>query len=420
MKIYIHHLYDKALFYTIAHNTINRKYNLSDSGEGSIFCEYKNIKIEIIFKNEISFEDDGYHILDYFNSYFNSKTDTKIGEILPDRFYMDRENQQILKKFINLLKECPENQKWIITYFRTEKILYLDDFIDSEIGENLIELESLYKQLENHYIINDNFFINNSFNLSYPNFLYTFTNTIFQWNRNLNIRWYYEFKQIFNKLNFEYNLMYSVRNHKGFRVDLLNELQKLNLEKLYLQRTDELKENKYYKKFGNNVNQDVNLSSLKGETDFEDTTYIQNIINGLDLFFRVLPKAKMQILCETWSYSKNEFNSQYLSEKTIGFILAGIPFISTHDYPLLMIEKILKVPPHPFLNESKKCRADAKLFAKFVNDFMKNYEDNYQLCKEWSDLVFDKFMYKIKNENSLFDLILNNDLKNNTIKKNLM
>jgi len=159
MKIYIHHLYDKALFYTIAHNTINRKYNLSDSGEGSIFCEYKNIKIEIIFKNEISFEDDGYHILDYFNSYFNSKTDTKIGEILPDRFYMDRENQQILKKFINLLKECPENQKWIITYFRTEKILYLDDFIDSEIGENLIELESLYKQLENHYIINDNFFI---------------------------------------------------------------------------------------------------------------------------------------------------------------------------------------------------------------------------------------------------------------------
>ncbi len=128
----------------------------------------------------------------------------------------------------------------------------------------------------------------------------------------------------------------------------------------------------------------------------------------------------MQILCETWSYSKNEFNSQYLSEKTIGFILAGIPFISTHDYPLLMIEKILKVPPHPFLNESKKCRADAKLFAKFVNDFMKNYEDNYQLCKEWSDLVFDKFMYKIKNENSLFDLILNNDLKNNTIKKNLM
>ncbi len=333
---------------------------------------------------------------------------------------MDRENQQILKKFIELLKECPQSQKWIITSFRTEKMLYSDDFTNSEISPNLIELESLYKQLGNHYIVNDNFFINNNFNLMYPNFFYAFTNSIFQWNKNLNIRWYYEFKQIFDKLNFDYDLMYSVRNHKGFRVELLNELENLNIEKLYLQRTDELKENKYFKKFGNNVNRNIKLSSLEGEHDFDDTTYIQNIINGLDLFFRVLPKAKMQILCETWSGSKINFNSQYLSEKTIGFILAGIPFISTHDYPLIMIQKILDIPPHPFLSESNKCKADAKLFSAFVKEFMEKFEENYLLCKEWSNLVFNKFMYKIENENSLLDMIIDDKLNLNDSKKSLM
>jgi hypothetical protein len=420
MKIYIHHYFDKSLLYTLANNTTDRKYFI-ENNVGSVFCKYKNTDIEFIFKQEISFEDDGHHILDYFSAYFNSDSDSKIGPILPDRSYMDRENQQILKIFINLLKDCPKNQKWLITYFRTEKILHSIDAPNGHVNEKIKEIESLLKQLNNHYIINDNPFLDKKIESLYPNFHFAFTNSIFQWNANLNVRWYFEFKSIFEKLNFDYDLMYSVRNHKMFRINLINELSKLKNDRIYLQTSDTLKHNKYYKKYGYLVSEDVKCSSIYGQSDFADISYIENTINGLDLFFRVLPKAKMQILCESWSESKQDFASQYLSEKTIGMILAGIPFISTHDYPLTIIQTILEIDNHPFYEESKKYKSDAKLFAEFVDEFMKNFEENYKLCKEWSDLAFEKFIHKIENENSLLDLIFNGDLiKNNTIKKKIL
>jgi hypothetical protein len=127
----------------------------------------------------------------------------------------------------------------------------------------------------------------------------------------------------------------------------------------------------------------------------------------MDIFFRVLCKSKMQILCESWSWCNKDFTSQYFSEKTMILLLSGIPFISTHDYPLKMIEIVLDVPPHPFYEDSKRCKTNAKLFAEFVNQFLENFEYNHNLCKEWSDLVHDKLIYKIENENSLLDLIIN-------------
>ncbi len=419
MKIYIHHFYNKALFYNICHNTSDRVYNINDD-EGTILCKYKNVDLEIIFKQEITFENDGLHILDYFTAYKDNERDPKIGKILKDTFFMEREHQQILKIFIDILKNCPKNQKWIITYFKTEKILHSIDSPNGYVNEKIEEIESLLSQLSEHHIVNDNLFLNQKIEELYPNFHFTFTNSIFQWNINLNMRWYYEFKSIFEKLNFDYDLMYSVRNHKSFRVNLINELGKLNNPKIYLQTSDTLKHNRYFKKYGDLVDKDIKLSSIYGDSDFADISYIQNIINGLDLFFRVMPKAKMQILCESWSENKQDFASQYLSEKTIGFILAGIPFISTHDYPLTMIQQILEIPAHPFYEKTKLYKSDAKLFAEFVNEFMKNFEVNYLLCKEWSDLAFDKFMYKIENENSLLDMIINDKLKSKESKKSLM
>ena len=418
MKIYIHHQFDKSLLYTLGNNTTNREYFI-ENNVGSVLCKYKNTDIEFIFKQEISFEDDGYHILDYFTAYFNSSTDPKIGPILPDRSYMDRENQQILKIFINLLKDCPKNQKWLITYFRTEKIFQKYEEIGFDEKSN--EIESLLEQLNQHYIITDNFFLNNHVKSKYENVHFALTNSIFQWNKNLNIRWWYEFKQVYDRLNFEYDLMYSVRNHKSNRVSILNELKNLNNNKIYLQTCDALNHNKYYKKNGSLVSNDIKNNSIVGDTDFDDISYIENLKGCNDIFFRVLTKAKMQILCESWSWSTQTFTSQYLSEKTIGLLLAGIPFISTHEYPIEMVEKIFDVPPHPFYNESKKYKVDGKLFSKFVKEFMENFDENYVLCKEWSDMVHTKFMYRMNNENSLLDLILNNDLKkNNTIKQNII
>jgi hypothetical protein len=415
MKIYIHHPYQKSIFYKLAHNTTNREYFIKNN-KGSIFSKYKNVDIEFIFKQEISFEDDGYHMLDYFTAFFNGETDPKIGKIEPDRDYMERESQQILKVFIKLLKDCPKNQKWLIGYFRTEKILQTKDTNTNDA--NWMEIESLMGELKNHHFITDNIFLNKNLELQYPNFYYTLTNTIFQWNEIIAIRWFYEFKQIYDKLNFEYDLMYSIKNHKINRVNIINELSKLENSRLYLQHSDSL-QNPSYIKYSPTI-EHINTNSIVGDTDFSDVSWIINYQGYMDMFFRVLPKAKMQILCESWSWSNREFTSQYLSEKTVGLLLAGIPFISTHEYPLQMIEKMLDVPPHPFYNESKRCKTNGKLFAEFVDKFLQNFDENYKLCKEWSDLVHNKLIYKIENENSLLDLIIDERLKSEFIVKKIL
>jgi hypothetical protein len=416
VKIYIHHPYQKSIFYKLAHNTTDREYFI-ENNEGSVVCKYKNIDIEFIFKREISFEDDGYHMLDYFNSFFNGVNDPKIGKIEPDRDYMERESQQILKIFIKLLRDCPKNQKWLIGYFRTEKILQTKD--TSSIDKNWLEIESLMGELKNHHFITDNIFLNKNLELQYPNFYYALTNTIFQWNEIIAIRWFYEFKQVYDKLTFDYDLMYSIKNHKINRVNIINELSKIQNDRLYLQHSDSL-QNPSYIKYSPTI-EHINTNSIVGDTDFSDVSWITNYLGYMDMFFRVLPKAKMQILCESWSWSSREFTSQYLSEKTVGLLLSGIPFISTHEYPLQMIEKMLDVPSHPFYDESKKCKTNGKLFAQFVDTFLQNFDENYKLCKEWSDLVHNKLMYKIENENSLLDLIIEGGLKKEfVVKKTLI
>ncbi len=419
MKLYIHHLYNKSLFYTLFHNTTDREYYI-ENDEGKIYCKYNNTNLELVFKKEISYEEDGYHILDYFTALFYGDTDEKIGFIHRDRDFMEREDLQILNIFHNLIKECPENQKWIITYLRTEKILH--SFDTNILGKNtkLNEIEDTLNKFKNHHIINDNIFLNDLVQHLYPNFKFCFTNSIFQWNKNWNIRWYYEFKQIYDKLSFEYDLMYSVRNHKGFRVELLNELHRLDNDKILLQSFDAINKNKYYEKYGKFLNNNIKTNSIYGNCDFDDISYIANHQGYMDLFFRVLPKAKMQILCETWSQYDIDYKSQYLSEKTLGFILSGIPFISTHSYPLKMIQIMLEVPPHPFFEESKKFQSNAREFSNFVNEFMQDFDKNYKLCKEWSDLAFEKIMYKIQNENSLLDLIRKNSLNIENINKKLL
>jgi hypothetical protein len=46
------------------------------------------------------------------------------------------------------------------------------------------------------------------------------------------------------------------------------------------------------------------------------------------------------------------------------------------------------------------------LFTEFVDEFLKNFDENYLLCKEWSDSAHSKLMRLVENDNSLFNLIL--------------
>ena len=151
---------------------------------------------------------------------------------------------------------------------------------------------------------------------------------------------------------------------------------------------------------------DIKLNSSIGDNDFSNLTVIpwHKGIN-LDLFFRLLPTAKMQMLDESWAWSPNDYNSQYLSEKTFGLLLAGIPFISTHSYPLEMVEKMLGVRPHPFMEDAKKYNGNTKMIASFVEQFMLNFDENYELCRNWSNECLDVLIQKVENENTLLDMV---------------
>lgn len=413
MKIYVHHYFSKTLFYKLAHNCTDKIININESTKiGSAFCNYNNTHIEFYFNPEINDNEDGIHLLDFFSALLQKDIDSNYKNIE----FTNVEDTPIIKRFLELISD---KKNWIVTLFRTERILTKSDL---DIASHIDELESQIRLLKNHKIVSDNLFINDDIRYKFPNIYFAFTNTIWQWNEIIGIRWYYEYKQIFEKLNFDYDLMYSVRNHKKYRCDLLKELSKLNNDRLLLQRTNSAPVSPFYNTYENELADisNIQFNSIQGNTDFENITLIQ-YQNGLtwDLWFRMLCKAKIQILDESWAHSKDSFQNQYFSEKTLGLVLANIPFISTHSYPIEMLQKVLNISQHPFYKESKLCNGDYKLFTKFVDNFLKNFDENYKKIKEWTLECHIAFLNKLESENSMLDMILDNfEDENNTIKQN--
>ena len=407
MKIYVHHYYTQQIFYLLAHNTTDRVFGIQNN-LGFVKCKYNNIEFEFVFNPELSDEMDGYHLIDLTTVRSQTLIDAKFANITKERIGIadDINNQEnnCLYNLSEMLKDKPSN--WIFTFFCGEKSLYqYENLSKNKDYELFLDLEQSICKLKNFKIILEEWFLKDSLHSKYPNIYFAFSNLVWYWNNHAEIRWYYEFKNIYDNLNFKYNMCYSMRAHKYHRVLLLNELKKLNQPSLYLQRSDGRKGSEEYLKHDNKVS-DIYLNSSEGNTDFENINLINKQRVGLDLFFRLLPKAKMHILDESWAFSESNFASHYLSEKTIGFILAGIPFISTHSYPIDIVEKMLNVSPHPFLKQTREIQGNAVLLAKFVDEFMNNFDENFKLCKKWVDECHNAFMTKLNNENSLLDLIL--------------
>lgn len=411
MKIYIHHFFTNSLFYKLAHNTTDRVFNIKNN-IGNVFFKFNNIQFEFEFNPILNDNTDGLHLLDFFGAHHQHLIDDKFKDI---KIINGDDCTPFLKRFVQLL----ENKKnWIISIFRTEKLLFK---MDSHINMRPVEydIEFIIEKLNKNKIVFDNVFLNDLIETKYPNYYYAFTNTIFQWNEIIGIRWYYEFNNIFNNLKFDYDVCYSVRNHKKFRVEVLKKLKILNIPTILLQRTDSI-QNSDYNKF-NNLVSDIEMNSIKGNNDFSNLSWITGHEGiGMDLFFRVLNKAKLQILDESWAYANNTFNSQYLSEKTFGLILAGIPFISTHTYPLDILEKILKIEKHPFYKETFEGNGNPTKFIDFINLFMQDFDNNYEKCKIWSLKCRTLLMNKLETENSLLDLILINFEKEKKINSKLL
>lgn len=420
-KIYVHHYYTKSLFYKLAHNTKNRIYNISND-TGSVKCKYGDLEIEFIFYPELNDNEDGYHLIDFLTILSQLNKDSKLFSI--NCFNKKKGEDAHRGKWgaewgvndIPIMKWIADNlqsrEKWIVCLFRTEKSFIKYDGINYP---PVYDLEVQIDRLKNHIVVSDNCFINDIIEKKYPNHSFALTNTIFEWNDLLSIRWYYEYRNIFEKLNQPYELCFSMRYHKRHRIDIIKKLVLLNNKKIFLSRVDNCKNTEFFT-YKNQI-ENINYNITQGE-DFADLTYIENIEHYLDYLMRILPMAKLHIVSETWDWVPGDLTSNYLSEKTYGLILAKVPFITIHPYPLEIITKILNTPLHPFYDEIKLIKSDANKFATFVNKFMENFDTNYSLCKEWIDLVHNKLVNEIENKNSLLDLLISNNFCNLNTKIN--
>lgn len=414
-KLYIHHYYSKTLFYKILHNTTNRIHKLNDS-VGSVFCKYKDIDLEVVFDPTINDNTDGYHILDFMTILYQFKKDAKFSEIkcVNDKQHTTAHRGLMGAEFgindvpiMKWLADTLTNKKdWIIFILRTEKSYIKYDGINYL---SVLDLETQIKRLQNHYLIDDNIFIDDYIKSKYPNSNYALTNTIHQWNELLSIRWYYEFKNIFEKLNQPYDLCFSIRYHKRHRKDYMLKLSELNHPKIYLSRVDNCI-NTEFKRYGDSLKNidNINFNITNGD-NFDDLSVVENVEHYLDYLMRILPMAKMHILSETWDWT-SKISSGYLSEKTYGLLLAGVPFISLHPYPLEMVHKILNIREHPFYRNSLEYKNKPELFIEFIKTFMDNFENNYKLCKDWTDECNRKLMNLVNNSNSFLELLQTNNL----------
>lgn len=407
--IYIHHFFSKALFYKIAHNTTERVFNIDENGIGFVEVNYKGNEIKFIFNPIINYNNDGLHLVDFFTAHAQRFTDKNYTNLIERGTLTDYD-------FLNKIDEITKNQKnWIILFIRMEKII--GKYEDTNIVY-VNDIEEKIDKLKKHYIISDTIFLNEVVKKNYLNHFSCLTNTIHQWNELISIRWYYEYKNIFEKLNQPYDLGFSIRNHKKHRIEIINGLANLDNDKIYLSRVDNSKNNAF-NKLNNLFHKNIQKNITKGD-DFDDLNWLENIgeYQYLDYLMRFLPMSKMQILSETWDYKNGDYVSIFISEKTYGFLLSNIPFISTHSYPLEIIKKALQVNEHPFYNEIKTLNGNTKKFVEFVEIFMKDFDKNYDLCKEWTQNVHDTLIKKIESENSLLDLI-SSDFKIETeIKEN--
>lgn len=410
MKINIHHYYTDSLFQKFFHNVKNKKFiDMTNThlGVGRVSFDYNGKNFEVTFNPEIN-DDDGLHIIDFFGV-LRQRDQNKI---FTDTHLRGSDSFAIIQRIADLI----ENKKnWVVCLFRTEKIFIKNDNakIKTDGTIQIEEIENQILRLSNHFILSDNIFINELVVNKYPNLYNPFTNIIFQWNEMISIRWFHDYKNITDVIQPKYKLGYSIRAHKPLRVKIGEELTQF--DEVFVSQTNVITNDSVQPKY--RKIEGAHLNDYDSEIDFENLRIMSNITVGLDYFLRILPMSKIQICDESWAHNSNDYHSQYLSEKSLGLILANIPFISTHSYPYDCLSSLIGGSKHPFYNESKQYQGNPKLFAEFIRSFLDNFDENYTLCKNWIEECHNTFINRLYKENSMLDMIINKVISEEPIPK---
>jgi len=404
MVLYVHHYYNDLLFQKLFHNVKEKEIIEIDNEFGAIrdvTFKYKGIDWQVIFNPEIN-DEEGIHIIDFFGA-LRQRGQDKNFDGTQER---GSECFAIMERIVELIGD---KKDWIVSIFRTEKLFIKKDSTKVKLGgtEQIAEAELEILKLGNHQILTDNVFINDSVEKEYTNLHYPFTNIIFQWNEMVGIRWFYDYKNISEVINPKYKIGYSVRRHKPYRIRLAEKL--LKIDDVFVSQTNSINEDislTYYQKIDG-----AYFNDIDSEIDFQNIRTQQNLTIGFDFFLRILPMYKLQICDESWSDNTADFTSQYLSEKTIGLILAKVPFVCTHSYPYDCLDKLIKVRKHPFYEQSKKYQGNVDFFVDFIKEFLLDFDKNLKLCQDWVDECHNIFMERLHKENSMLDMLIESRIK---------
>ena len=416
MKFFVYHNFHNGIFLFLCHNLKDR---IVDEEKKYVCGYYNDVFVEFYFQ---SFTDlpreellTAYHIIyreDAIKKWFFIDNFGKYEYQLGFPECLKPEYQTLIDE-IDF-----DDKKWVLFWnFGENKFIHIPE---DRIERNR-ELKLLKEISEKTIFFSDNF-INEDSSYAIPNpkkINHALTNDIFMWNHLAEITWANEFRNIFKNLSPPNKLAISFRSYKPHRFELIKKLGSENLSELYLSYSSALFErfqntidktwdidyNKKYEELKKIPNVNVNNVGFHNQIDFENINVAGNKYSNmeLDYYFRILPQGKVQLLDETHAYSSNPKTPMNLSEKTYIYLLANIPFISTHHYPFDLIKKHILDLEYPYYEDMVKVSNDTDELIKFIKKFLDNFDEMYPKIKEWTNKLHKKLINEIYTKNSFLE-----------------
>tara|TARA_B110000459_G_scaffold49372_1_gene55112 strand:+ start:465 stop:1769 length:1305 start_codon:yes stop_codon:yes gene_type:complete len=428
MNFYVYHKFNLGLINFLCHNLSNR--NIDDILK-KVTGNYNGVDVVFYFgfANFGKFDDktlsDGYHIICR-------------EEAVQEKFFLEDMNTyqkkfgfpECLKHEYSLLNSNIEfnTYNWILFWnFGENKFVHMGthDLSDND------ELESLKKIVNSTIFLSDNYIhddtpygkVNPYAKVNSRKLIKTLTNDVFMWNYYAQIVWANEFKNVFKHLNPPHKLCVSFRSPKPHRIEICEKLGNKNLKDVYVSYSskffessegkidhtwDGIEYNKIYDTLKTIKNLNINKIGESSETDFQNLRLAGNTSSYMefDYYFRILYQGKLQLLDETHSNYVSKNNPMVpinLSEKTYILLLANIPFISTHHYPIDLIQEHILNVEYPYYYEIKEASNDIDKLVSFIEKIIINFDEMYPKIQEWTNLVHEELQKKIRNENSFLE-----------------
>ena len=423
MKFFVYHGFTLGLINMLCHNISNRKI---DDTNKKVTGKYNQVDVTFYFDfskenypeltdNDLSY---GYHIILREEAIKNRFFIQNLGEYQNKLGFPDCLHSEYKSLDSNIEFHV---YNWILFWnFGENKFIHLGI-------ENLDKNEEFLKLKK---IVNNTIFFSDNYvhehtpyaSINAEKLLKSLTNDVFMWNYYAQITWANEFKNVFKHLNPPNKLCVSFRSPKPHRIEICKKLGNKNLEGVYISYSSsffekrkgqkdpswkEMEYDKVYDTLSNIKNLNINKIGKYSDCDFENLEAAGNSSSYMefDYYFRILHQAKIQLLDETHSYL--EYNDSTtpinLSEKTYILLLANIPFISTHHYPIDLIQEHILNLEHPYYMEIKNASISVDNLVKFIEKLIDNFDEMYPKIKEWTNLVHMELQRRIRTENSFLE-----------------